>query len=57
MSVARYVQLFFSLLATTVALGVAAQTARQDPVFVPARLWDGKTPDFRGIWQAHGTAS
>ncbi len=24
--------------------------------FVPARLWDGKTPDFRGIWQASGTA-
>ena len=24
--------------------------------FVPGRLWDGKTPDFRGIWQARGTA-
>ena len=25
--------------------------------FAPPRLWDGKTPDFRGIWQAKGTAS
>ncbi len=24
--------------------------------FAPPRLWDGKTPDFRGIWQARGTA-
>jgi hypothetical protein len=24
--------------------------------FVPSRLWDGETPDFRGIWQARGTA-
>ena len=24
--------------------------------FVPARLWDGKTPDFRGIWQVRGAA-
>ena len=25
--------------------------------FTPARLWDGKTPDFRGIWQARGRGS
>jgi len=24
--------------------------------FSPSRLWDGKTPDFRGIWRAQGTA-
>ena len=30
-----------------------AQTQRP---FTPARLWDGKTPDFRGIWQARDTA-
>ena len=24
--------------------------------FSPARLNDGKTPDFRGIWQVHDTA-
>src|ERR1051326_3176105 len=24
--------------------------------FVPGRLWDGKTPDFRGIWQVRDTA-
>jgi hypothetical protein len=24
--------------------------------FSPGRLWDGKTPDFRGIWRARGTA-
>ena len=23
---------------------------------MPARLWDGKTPDFRGIWQVRDTA-
>ena len=33
-----------------------AQTARRTAPFVPARLWDGKTPDFRGIWQVRGTA-
>ena len=30
-----------------------AQTQRP---FTPARLWDGKTPDFRGIWQVRDTA-
>jgi hypothetical protein len=33
-----------------------AQTARRAAAFVPTRLSDGKTPDFRGIWQARGTA-
>ncbi len=36
-------------------LEAAAQAGKAAP-FVPARLWDGKTPDFRGIWQARGTA-
>lgn len=39
-------------IATTVP--AAAQTTKDS--FAPARLWDGKTPDFRGIWQARGTA-
>jgi hypothetical protein len=38
-----------------VSFAVAAQTAK-DAAFSPARLWDGKTPDFRGIWRARGTA-
>jgi len=33
-----------------------AQTAARQTAFSPARLWDGKTPDFRGIWQVHDTA-
>ena len=36
-------------------LGVTVLAGQAAP-FVPARLWDKKTPDFRGIWQARGTA-
>ena len=36
----------------TVSLGAAAQSA----AFTPSRLWDGTTPDFRGIWRVRGTA-
>jgi hypothetical protein len=44
------------LLAASIAVfPVAAQPAKGDP-FSPPRLSDGKTPDFRGIWQAQGTA-
>ena len=43
-------------LAALAALGAAAQNTRDSAAFTPARLWDGKTPDFRGIWQARGTA-
>jgi hypothetical protein len=50
------VRLFVCSLAATAALGAAAQTASDAASFRPARLWDGKTPDFRGIWQARGTA-
>ena len=32
-----------------------AQTAGPAAPFAPARLSDGKTPDFRGIWQVRGT--
>jgi hypothetical protein len=37
----------------TLALAACAENAAP---FVPGRLADGKTPDFRGIWQARGTA-
>ena len=37
------------------ALALAAVAAAQTS-FVPSRLWDGKTPDFRGIWQVRDTA-
>jgi hypothetical protein len=48
---------FCSTVAVVVAAALAligdAQTQRP---FTPARLWDGKTPDFRGIWQVRDTA-
>ena len=37
------------------ALAFAAVAAAQTS-FVPSRLWDGKTPDFRGIWQVRDSA-
>ena len=36
--------------------GAGAQTAARQTAFSPARLWDGQTPDFRGIWQVRDTA-
>ena len=42
--------------AYTLAAPAGAQDANQAASFSPPRLWDGKTPDFRGIWQARGTA-
>jgi hypothetical protein len=45
-----------SLLLAVAALDAHAQNPEKSSTFVPARLWDGKTPDFRGIWQARGTA-
>jgi hypothetical protein len=33
-----------------------AQTSARAPSFAPTRLWDGTTPDFRGIWQVRDTA-
>jgi hypothetical protein len=44
----------FAVGSMVVAVAAAALTA-QAP-FTPARLWDGKTPDFRGIWQTRGNA-
>src|SRR5688572_21952779 len=38
------------------ALTGSAQTQGRGASFSPARLWDGKTPDFRGIWQVRDTA-
>lgn len=35
---------------------VSAQTATGQVRYSPSRLWDGQTPDFRGIWQARDTA-
>ena len=40
----------------TLTLTVNAQTQRRGTSFSPSRLWDGKTPDFRGIWQVRDTA-
>ncbi|HET7608752.1 MAG TPA: hypothetical protein VFL84_08765 [Gammaproteobacteria bacterium] len=33
-----------------------AGSANNAAPFTPGRLWDGKTPDFRGIWQVQDTA-
>ena len=44
------------LTATAVVAGACLSVEAATP-FLPARLKeDGKTPDFRGIWQARGTA-
>ena len=43
-------------LVAALALTGAAQTQKSGAPFSPARLWDGKTPDFRGIWQVRDTA-
>ena len=56
MSAARAVRLLLAFTVLAAVLGApadesAAQTAPRAPGFVPARLWDGKTPDFRGLWQ------
>ena len=40
----------------TLIPGSGAQPAARQTAFSPARLLDGKTPDFRGIWQVHDTA-
>ena len=40
----------------TFSLAATAQKAERASSFVPSRLADGKTPDFRGLWQARGTA-
>jgi hypothetical protein len=56
-STARAVRVVSSIAVVAgLALGAAAQSAQRPTSFTPARLWDGKTPDFRGIWQARDTA-
>jgi hypothetical protein len=40
----------------TLSPAALAQGARNGTAFTPARLADGKTPDFRGIWRARDTA-
>lgn len=54
----RVVELAGWLLAVAgLAAGVdSAAVAQSTAAFSPARLWDGKTPDFRGLWHAKGTA-
>ena len=42
--------------AALIGASPAASQAAKDERFSPTRLWDGKTPDFRGIWRAQGTA-
>jgi hypothetical protein len=47
------------LVTLSLAISVTACAPVEPPestAFAPARLWDGKTPDFRGIWRARGTA-
>jgi hypothetical protein len=43
------------VIALVAPLPLTAEAQTQRP-FPPARLWDGKTPDFRGIWQVRETA-
>ena len=40
----------------TLSVAAAAQAPRNAPTFAPGRLWDGRTPDFRGIWQVRNTS-
>ena len=57
MSTLRAARWILSIAAVaTFSLAAAAQHGERASSFVPARLEDGKTPDFRGIWQARGTA-
>src|ERR1043166_3128127 len=45
----------YAVIGVIVALALVADAQTQRP-FTPARLWDGTTPDFRGIWQVRDTA-
>src|SRR5689334_15557546 len=50
----------FACCSTLVIVVIAALSftcaAQTKSPFTPARLWDNKTPDFRGIWQVRDTA-
>ena len=52
--VSRWIAL--TAVAYTFAAPAGAQDANKGASFSPPRLWDSKTPDFRGIWQVRGTA-
>jgi len=56
--IARVASYFLALTAACLmpAPPASAQATSGPASFSPKRLWDGKTPDFRGIWQAQGTA-
>ena len=57
MTRSRILELAGCLLTIAGAAGLqSAAVAQSNPAYSPARLWDGKTPDFRGIWRASGTA-
>lgn len=45
-----------SIAAAVAAAGIGLSAVAQSADFSPGRLWDGTTPDFRGIWRARGTA-
>ena len=42
--------------AATLTAAVGGQSPAARNRLCQARLWDGKTPDFRGIWQVRDTA-
>ncbi len=45
-----------ALVGVAVGLSFVAAAQRASGAYVPSRLWDGSTPDFRGIWRAESTA-
>jgi hypothetical protein len=53
---ARLVSRWIATAAVCGTVAACAQSANNSTSFSPPRLWDGKTPDFRGIWQASDTA-
>jgi hypothetical protein len=57
MNVVRAARLVCStVLVAALVFAATAQKTERAATFAPARLQDGTTPDFRGIWQAPGTA-
>jgi hypothetical protein len=57
MSTMRTARRLFSIaIVAAFSLAATAQHGERASSFVPPRLADGKTPDFRGLWQARGTA-
>jgi len=62
MSPVRHARLALSSIALAAVVSIvvshdaAAQNVKNAEPFSPTRLWDGKTPDFRGVWQTRSTA-